>query len=418
MTARAQPVSRRWFIGAGAAIACSGLPPGATAQPAADGFRLLRARALPSTGLGNPGLGYDGIAPGPTLRVRRGDELRVRLVNELAAPTSVHWHGIRLPNAMDGVPQLTQPAVATGASFDYRFRPPDAGTFWYHAYIVGQTDRGLAGAFIVEDTQPVDVDREIALLLTTPAAADGPPVLVNGSARPDIAVKTGERLRLRIVNATTARGLFIRLDGHAVRVMAIDGQPAEPFLARDGRVGLGPGNRIDLFIDTMGDAGAMAPLLAAPLTDAKADRPIARLVYERGGAARAGRRSEPLPLPPNPLPAHIDLRNSLKAELLLANAKALDPAGPPLFTVKRGRAVTLAIRNSGSHPHVMHLHGHSCRVLDRLDDGWKPFWMDTLVVGDQIERIAFVADNPGKWLIECAALERQDGGTAVWFAVN
>ena len=112
------------------------------------------------------------------------------------------------------------------------------------------------------------------------------------------------------------------------------------------------------------------------------------------------------------------MRNSLKAELLLANAKTLDPAGPPLFTVKRGRAVTLAIRNSGSLPHVMHLHGHSFRVLDRLDDGWKPFWMDTLVVGDQIERIAFVADNPGKWLIECAALERQDGGTAVWFAVT
>jgi FtsP/CotA-like multicopper oxidase with cupredoxin domain len=421
MTARAHPVSRRWFIGAGAAIAGFGLPPGATAQPAADGFRLLRARALPSTGLGNTGnsdLGYDGIAPGPTLRVRRGDELRVRLVNDLPAPTSVHWHGIRLPNAMDGVPQLTQPAAAPGASFDYRFRPPDAGTFWYHAYIAGQTERGLAGAFIVEDTQPVDVDRDIALLLTAPAAADGPPVLVNGSVRPDIAVKTGERLRLRIVNAATARGVFVRLDGHAVRVMAIDGQPAEPFLARDSRLGLGPGNRIDLFIDTLGDAGAMAPLLAAPLTDAKAERPIARLVYERGDAARVGRRSEPLPLPPNPLPARIDLRTSLKAELMLANARVFDPAGPPLFTVKRGRAVTLAIRNSSSHPHVMHLHGHSFRMLDRLDDGWKPFWMDTLVVGDPIERIAFVADNPGKWLIECTALERQDSGAAVWFAVN
>src|SRR6188472_168743 len=235
MTARAQPVSRRWFIGAGAAVACSGLPPGATAQPAADSFRLLRARALPSTGLG-----YDGVAPGPTLRVRRGDELRVRLVNDLAAPTSVHWHGVRLPNAMDGVPQLTQPAVAPGASFDYRFRPPDAGTFWYHASMAGQTERGLAGALIVEDAQPVDVDRDIALLLTTAAANDAPPVLVNGSVRPDIAVKPGERLRLRIINATTTRGLFVRLDGHAVRVMAIDGQPAEPFVARDSRVGLGP----------------------------------------------------------------------------------------------------------------------------------------------------------------------------------
>ena len=98
---------------------------------------------------------------------------------------------------------------------------------------------------------------------------------------------------------------------------------------------------------------------------------------------------------------------------MLANAKPLDPAGPPLFTVKRGRAVTLAIRNTSGHPHVMHLHGHSARVLDRLDDGWKPFWMDTLVVGDQIERIAFVADNPGKWLISvrnAGAAGRRYGG--------
>ena len=199
--------------------------------------------------------------------------------------------------------------------------------------------------------------------------------------------------------------------------MAIDGQPAEPFLARDSRVGLGPGNRIDLFIDTTGDAGAVAPLLAALLTDAKAERPIARLVYERGGAERVGRRSEPLP--PNLLPAHIDLRNSLKAELLLANGKALDPAGPPLFTVKRGRAVTLAIRNTGSHPHVMHLHGHSFRVLDRLDDGWKPYWLDTVTVGArETERIAFLADNPGKWMIHCHMLEHQETGMAAWFEVT
>jgi FtsP/CotA-like multicopper oxidase with cupredoxin domain len=412
MTARARPVSRRWFIGAGAVIACSGLPPCAQAQTATDGFRVLRAGGLQSAGFG-----YDGMVPGPALRVARGEELRVRLVNDLATPTTVHWHGIRLPNAMDGVPALTQPAVAPGASFDYRFRPPDAGTFWYHAYLADQTDRGLAGALIVEDAQPADVDRDIALVLTTAPAAEGPPVLVNGSRRPDIAVKTGERLRLRIINATTSRGLFLKLAGHAVRVMAIDGQPAEPFLARDSRVGLGPGNRIDLFIDTMGDAGAMAPLLAGPLAGAGEEQPIARLVYE-AGAARIGRRSEPLPLPPNPLPAHIDLRNSLKADLMLANAKPLDPTGPPLFTVKRGRAVTLAIRNTSGHPHVMHLHGHSARVLDRLDDGWKPFWMDTLVVGDQIERLAFVADNPGKWLIRCAMLERQDADTAAWFAVS
>jgi FtsP/CotA-like multicopper oxidase with cupredoxin domain len=86
--------------------------------------------------------------------------------------------------------------------------------------------------------------------------------------------------------------------------------------------------------------------------------------------------------------------------------------------VRRGRAVTLAIRNTSGQPQVVHLHGHSFRLLDRLDDGWKPYWMDTLVVGGEIERIAFVADNPGKWLIECRMLERRDTDTEVWFAVT
>src|SRR4029077_3398845 len=179
-------------------------------------------RVLRAGGLQSAGFGYDGMVPGPVLRVERGEELRVRLVNDLATPTSVHWHGIRLPNAMDGVPALTQPAIAPGASFDYRFRPPDAGTFWYHAYVAGQTDRGLAGVLIVEDAQPVDVDRDVALMLPASPAAPGPPVPVNAAARPDIAVKSVERLRLRIINATTSRGLFLKLAGHAVRVMAID----------------------------------------------------------------------------------------------------------------------------------------------------------------------------------------------------
>jgi len=92
----------------------------------------------------------------------------VRVVNDLAEPTSVHWHGVRLPNAMDGVPGLTQAPIAPGTSFDYRFRPPDAGTFWYHAHIGAQVDRGLYAALIVEEAQPVDVDRGIVLMFAVP----------------------------------------------------------------------------------------------------------------------------------------------------------------------------------------------------------------------------------------------------------
>jgi FtsP/CotA-like multicopper oxidase with cupredoxin domain len=407
------PSRRRFLAGAGAAATC--LPTFLRAETAPDGFLVLRARPAPPGRDGQAPLwGYDATAPGPTLRVKRGDELRVRLVNELAEPTTIHWHGLRLPNPMDGVPQLTQPAIAPGASFDYRFRPPDAGTFWYHAFVPGQVDKGLHGALIVEELEPVEIDRDIVLLLGMPGTVSGVVALVNGSPRPDIPVKTAERLRLRLINATAARGLSIKLEAHAARVMAIDGQPAEPFVARDSRVALGPGNRVDLFVDAIRNAGTTAAIL----TGARDEVPLARLVYESGGAVRAAPRAEPRPLPPGPLPARIDLRNSLRIEMALASAKPLDPAGPPLFTVKRGRTVTLAIRNTSGQPQAVHVHGHSFRLLDRLDDGWKPYWLDTLVVGDQTERIAFIADNPGKWLIDCRMLERSDAGSSAWFAVT
>jgi FtsP/CotA-like multicopper oxidase with cupredoxin domain len=311
---------------------------------------------------------------------------------------------------MDGVAMLTQPAIAPAASFEYRFRPPDAGTFWYRAQTASQLDRGLLGAFIVAEDRPVDVDRDIVLVLAATGAA---PILVNGSMRPDILVSRGERLRLRLINATSSRGMALKLEGHGIWVMAIDGQPAEPFVARDSRIGLAPGSRIDLFVDMLRDPGSVAALIATGANE----HVVARLVYQGDSGARVAARREPTPLPANPLPAQIDLRNAQRVELPLT-ARRLDPGGAPLFTVRRGRPVTLAIRKSAGPPQVLHLHGHHVRHLDRLDDGWKPYWLDTLVVGDQVERIAFVADNPGKWLIESRVLDQPESTAAVWFAVT
>ncbi len=222
-------------------------------------------------------------------------------------------------------------------------------------------------------------------------------------------------MRLRLINATAMHGLVLRLESHALWVMAIDGQPAEPVLARDSRIALGPGNRVDLFVDMTRAGGAVAPLVHV----LDGEHTIARLVYDEAkGQRREALRPQPLPLPPNPLPARIDLKNSLKAELTAAAAKPLDPAGPPLFAVRRGQAVTLAISNHSSVSRVVHVHGHHFRLLDRLDDGWKPYWLDTLVVGAGVERIAFVADNPGKWLINCRTLEQGDAEAGLWFAVD
>jgi FtsP/CotA-like multicopper oxidase with cupredoxin domain len=402
----ARAITRRCFLAGAGTAAAACLSPAAQAQPAPDGFRIIRA--LNS--------GYDGTVPGPTLRVKRGEELTVRLISELDEPTAIHWHGVRLINAMDGVPSLTQPPVLPGASFDYRFRAPDAGTFWYRGYAAPQIDRGLYGALIVEEGEPVAVDREIVLVLGMPRDNASAPLHVNGAIHPDFQVARGERLRLRLINATAARGVALKLDGHAPWVMALDGQPAEPFLARDARVGLAPGGRADLFVDMNRDAGAITPILAG-------NEPIAWLVYEQADAKPRTPRAALAALPPNPLPTQIDLKGSLRVELSLDTprlaARPFDPA--PLFTVRRGRAVTLALRNPLPQPQVLHLHGHSFRLLDRLDDGWKPYWLDTLVVGAETERIAFVADNPGKWLIDFRALEQPQSnpwGAAVWFAVT
>jgi len=369
-------------------------------------------------------LAYEGAIPGPLLRLRQGEELHLRLFNELDEPTSLHCHGVRGPNAMDGVPDLTQMPVAPGGSFDYRFRPPDAGTFWYHAHSAEQLDQGLHGALIVDEQEAVDVDRDVALVLgmpdpTQPSARE--PALVNGAVRPDIAVRPGERLRLRLINATSARGYALRLPGAAPWVMAIDGQPAEPFVPREGRLGLAPGGRLDLFLDVSAGAAGITPVLSG----FRDETPIARLVPQATGEAPAARqRSQPLPLPANPLPARIDLRNALRVDMSLGEnsaegkASAFHLPAAPLFTVKRGRSVSLALRNVGASARLVHVHGHHFRLLDALDDGWKPYWLDTLVVVAPVERIAFVADNPGKWLIESRMLDRTGGGSAAWFAVS
>ncbi len=233
---------RKWLAGAGASVAMLNLPPPAWAQntanagaqpvTAADGYRVLHARPGAARLRGGneaptPIWGYDGMSPGPTLRVKQGDALKVRLVNNLKQDTVVHWHGLRLPNAMDGVPYLTQQPIAPGASFDYHFVPPDAGTFWYHTHFLSseQLARGLYGVLVVEEPAPVAVDRDVAIVVddwrltedgiiqpsfgnfrdAMMAGRLGQYITLNSQDTLDLPVKTNERLRLRLINAANAR---------------------------------------------------------------------------------------------------------------------------------------------------------------------------------------------------------------------
>lgn len=417
---------RRIILGAGAALA---VPVRAQSQP--DGFRVLRARTGSAQLRGPDGgttpiHGFDGTVPGPVLRVKRGEELKVRLANELVTETALHWHGVRLPNAMDGVIGLTQAAVGPGESFDYRFAPPDAGTFWYRTSARSIADRALYGLLIVDEAEPVDVDRDVALVfdgwtLGADGAIDPEGVTqftVNGLPSLDIPVVTNERVRLRLLNAARNQLMTVRLDRHNGMVMAVDGQPAEPFPAREGRVALAPGNRVDLFVDTTLTPGTVASIFVG--SDGR-EVPVARLVYSAAPPIRSAAKAEPKPLPANALPARMNLAGAVKLEIALDDPKHRPSPGTfgrPLFTTVPRPTVQIGFKNATDRPHVVHLHGHAARLLDTLDDGWKPFWLDTILAPPQrTTRIAFVAESRGKWLIESQELGRESGIRA-WFEIT
>jgi FtsP/CotA-like multicopper oxidase with cupredoxin domain len=418
---------------------------------------------------------YNGETPGPVIRLKQGQPAIVRLVNDLKQPTSLHISGHRIANAMDGVAGLTQQPVPPGASFDYAFTPQDAGVFLYHPMLPSaagataeQTERGLAGMLIVEEANwDGGVDRDVALLLDDwrlteahqidPAfkvAADnarlgrlGNTLTLNGRPPPDVvALPPRARVRLRIGGAMNARILPMLFRGQAkASVIAIDGQPCEVFDPLRRQVIVAPGSRYDMVLDMPETAGAET-LISVALGDGI---PVMRFLTE----------GEPLPakapvpaLPPNPqLPEALLLQTARRAEFSIGGGwDAKDPAGPgaapdviarklpdpakvwtlnhgfpsgiagkPLFSVRKGQVVVVALVNRGSWAQVIRTHGHVFRVLHALDDGWEPFFLDTVVVPEnRTVRIAFNADNPGKWLIRSTILEHMEGGVLSWFEVT
>jgi len=395
---------RHVLLGSGCALAA--VATRARAEVAPDGFTVLRASAE----------GFNGAVPGPVIRVGRSEELKVRLINSLDEPMALHWHGVRVPNAIDGGAPLTGPPLAPGVSFDYRFRAPDAGTFWYRAARRDQQEKGLYGALVVAEPAPPPADQDHLLLFheRRPSPDGARQFTLNGAAALDIAARSNERLRLRFINGSATQVMNARVENHRVIVMALDGEPAEPFTSRDGRIALGPGNRADVFVDATLAPGGVAPIMFA---QDGGEAPLVRLVYGET-PARAAPLGEPGPLPANPLPARMNFSRALRVTMPVESRDATAAMPAALFSAERGRTVVMALDNRAGLPCVVHLHGHHFRLLDRLDDGWKPYWLDTIVVAErQTVRIAFVADNPGRWLIEHHALDGAAAG-ASWFEVK
>ena len=232
-----------------------------------------------------------------------------------------------------------------------------------------------------------------------------------------------ERLRLRFINALQRNVIALKIEHHDVTVMALDGQPAEPFLARNGAFALAPGGRADVFIDVAPDAGN-TPIL---MHDGEAARPIAQLV-DVGRRRLFARKCFPRQLlcRRTACPRRLDLKSALRVDLPFGgDAKDwLTPAAfaattAPAFRAKAGRTVVLSLINRASTTSVFHLHGHHFRHLDRLDDGWKPFWLDTIAIdAGQTQRIAFAAEYAGRWLLEAVEARWSAPRLVRWYSVD
>lgn len=412
---------------------------------------------------------YNTTVPGPLLRVRQGETVRARLQNGIDSPTTIHWHGVRIDNAMDGVAGLTQEAVATGDSFDYTFTPPDAGTFWYHPHNRSweQVARGLYGVLVVDEPDPPPVDQDAILALDdwridehgqiddasfgsmhdrSHAGRLGNAFTVNGRSVQDIPVRSGERLRLRLCNTANARVMNLALEQHEPTVIATDGQPVAPRALGDGRITLAPGQRLDVIVDM-----SLAPGSRAEITEVTGGGRLVggAFVYDAVAVARDHPLDASIRLPANPLSGQIDLDGALVVELVmeggamggmreaLYRGRTLDirdlvqegvvwafngVAGrpeKPLFDVKRGRTVVLRMVNQTAWPHAMHMHGHHGRLLDTTEPRAGAPWLDTVLVSPREQLSwAFVADNPGKWMLHCHMLEHQAAGMTTWFRVS
>ncbi|XNO42099.1 multicopper oxidase family protein (plasmid) [Sinorhizobium meliloti] len=473
-------VSRRSVLRAGAGVLlAAALPPLPARSASPDAHRIAatpaRARLAgpdrPETYVWT----YNGTVPGSLVRLRQGEPTRLVVENRLDQETTVHWHGIRLPNAMDGVPGLTQPPIRPGESFVYEFTPPDAGTFWYHPHAnsLEQLGRGLAGALIVEEREPIAVDRDLLWFLADWRLTEeggiaprfgnrmeaamsgrvGNTVTLNGRASKAESFRAGERVRLRLVNASLARIIGLRFNGHRPVIVAVDGQPCDPHEPEAGRVLLGPAMRVDIVLDLEGEPGRRYDLVD-DFYDGLSYR-LTQLAYDERPPMREHASDAPRELPRNPLPKP-DLASAERHTLTLQggmmsmggmssmggmmggsggmmggmhsmmgmggspawaiNDMSMTGDGhagmKPALTFERGRSVVLVLRNETAWWHPMHFHGHSLRVLSRNGKSVPHRqWQDTVLMAPKdVVEVAFVADNPGDWMLHCHVMDHQMSG--------
>jgi len=400
----------------------------------------------------------------PVLRLDLGDRLETVLENRLpraGESTSIHWHGIRLPNDQDGVPYLIQPPVRPGENFHYAFAPPDAGTYFFHTHCntVEQLGRGLEGVLIVDGdvTEPYDADRVLLLrdwridpdsgqfgaFYTLRGAGRagtyGSVRSVNGAINPEVALPAAGDCRLRIINTDPTRVMEIRIEGCEAAIIAVDGIAIPPFPLSSWS--MGPAMRIDLVVR------APSPGKTARLVDVSPPGRVELAHFSGQGEPRRKTPFDPAPLRAGRIPEP-DLKSAKRLSFSFQStqtgrfvAAASDGNGPPLGEIclshkifwtingqawpdrdharlpaplallRTGESYIFTLKNETPFAHPIHIHGHSFKFLRANKQNRPQHHTDTLLLyPEEQAQVAFVADNPGNWMFHCHIIEHQESG--------
>jgi FtsP/CotA-like multicopper oxidase with cupredoxin domain len=390
---------------------------------------------------------YDGGIPGPLIRAHVGDRVIVHFTNHLPEPTTVHWHGIRVPIQMDGVPEVSQPAVQTGGTFTYDFVVPDAGLYWYHPHVMSaaQVGFGLYGALLVEDpAEQVGVADETVIVLSdvginehgvldSPDSGgstgmafgrEGGYVLINGKVNPRLVVRSGAPERWRIVNAAKSRFFQIDLDGQKLIRIGGDGGLLEHPMTLDALV-IAPGERADVIVAPKLKPGSELQILSFPfnrgygsvefrsveqlMTLAAADLPP----YDGVVAPQTRRTIEPISTA-GATPIDIEFTLAQRADGTFEYGINGSPfAKHHPISAKPGETQVWTIVNKTKWSHPFHLHGFFFQVLDENGKHVEPLeWKDTVNVPleQTVKLVVRYDDRPGAWMFHCHILDHADGG--------
>jgi len=391
---------------------------------------------------------YDGGLPGPLIRGHLGDRLIVHFKNDLPKPTTIHWHGVRVPIEMDGVPEVSQPEVKPGETFTYDFVLRDAGLFWYHPHVMSaaQVGFGLYGALLVEDpNDSVGVSDQVTMVLSDIGFDDkgvldvpdsggsagdvfgreGDHVLINGKQAPTLRVRSGAPQRWRIVNAARSRFFLLDLQGQKFTIIGSDGGLQERPTTRDVLL-VTPGERVDVIVAPTGAAGS--------------ELPVYSMLYNRGYGSVEFRSIEKVftlaftsdpamtPPPPPAVSRVITPPSAAGATVvsLLLGLPPVDATGHSEFqinglpypkakpyTAALGEIQLWVIKNDTKWDHPFHLHGYFFMPVDENGEPLRPMaWKDTINIPMNTTARVLVAfdERPGTWMFHCHILDHAEIG--------